>query len=53
MEIVSSLRPPAGSRLDDYDEVAAHGTPAQRAAAFDRGAAGGDPVASCQLARAR
>jgi predicted metalloprotease len=51
MEIVSSLRPPRGSRLDDYDEVATHGTPAQRAAAFDRGAAGGDLAGACQLAR--
>jgi predicted metalloprotease len=49
MEIVSSLRPPAGSGLEDYDEVATHGTPAQRSAAFDRGAAGGDPAASCRL----
>jgi uncharacterized protein len=51
MEIVSALRPPPGSGLEGYDEVATHGTPAQRAAAFDRGAAGGDPARSCQLAR--
>jgi predicted metalloprotease len=49
MEIVSSLRPPRGTGLDDYDEVATHGTAAQRAAAFDRGAAGGDPATACQL----
>lgn len=49
MEIVSSLRPPRGAGLDDYDEVATHGTAAQRAAAFDRGAAGADPAAACQL----
>ena len=49
MEIVSSLRPPAGSGLDGYDEVATHGTPAQRSAAFDRGAAADDPGRGCQL----
>ena len=37
MRLVSELKPPAGSGLDDYDEVATHGTPAQRVAAFDRG----------------
>jgi predicted metalloprotease len=41
MALVSALKPPPGSGLDDYDEVATHGTPAQRVAAFDRGAAGG------------
>jgi predicted metalloprotease len=51
MEIVSSLKPPPGSGLEGYDEVATHGTPAQRVAAFDRGAAGGDPRADCQLTR--
>ncbi len=38
MRLVSALKPPAGAGLDDYDEVATHGTPAQRVAAFDRGA---------------
>jgi uncharacterized protein len=37
MRLISALKPPAGSGLDDYDEVATHGTPAQRVAAFDRG----------------
>jgi predicted metalloprotease len=37
MRLVSALSPPAGAGLDDYDEVATHGTPAQRVAAFDRG----------------
>jgi predicted metalloprotease len=37
MQLVSELKPPAGAGLDDYDEVATHGTPAQRVAAFDRG----------------
>jgi hypothetical protein len=37
MRLVSELKPPAGSGLGDYDEVATHGTPAQRVAAFDRG----------------
>lgn len=41
MQLVSTVKAPAGSGLDDYDEVATHGTPAQRVAAFDRGAAGG------------
>lgn len=51
MQIVSSLRPPAGSPLEGYDEVATHGTPAQRTAAFDRGAAGTEPTAACALRR--
>lgn len=51
MEIISALRPPPGSGLEGYDEVATHGTPAQRVAAFDRGAAGGDPATACQLTR--
>ncbi len=51
MEIVSALKPPPGSGLEGYDEVATHGTPAERVAAFDRGAAGGDPGADCQLTR--
>lgn len=51
MRIVSALTPPAGSGLEDYDEVATHGTPAQRVAAFDRGAAGADPRAACGLRR--
>jgi uncharacterized protein len=38
MRLVSALRPPPGSGLDGYDEVATHGTAAQRIAAFDRGA---------------
>ena len=37
MRLVSALKPPAGAGLDDYDEIATHGTPAQRVAAFDRG----------------
>jgi uncharacterized protein len=37
MRLVSELKPPAGAGLDDYEEVATHGTPAQRVAAFDRG----------------
>jgi len=37
MRLVSAMKPPAGAGLDDYDEVATHGTPAQRVAAFDRG----------------
>jgi predicted metalloprotease len=37
MQLVSALKPPRGAGLDDYDEVATHGTPAQRVAAFDRG----------------
>jgi predicted metalloprotease len=37
MQLVSALKPPPGQDLDDYDEVATHGTPAQRVAAFDRG----------------
>lgn len=40
MRLVSELKPPAGSGLGDYDEVATHGTPAQRVAAFDRGNSG-------------
>jgi predicted metalloprotease len=38
MRLVSALRPPPGSGLEGYDEVATHGTAAQRIAAFDRGA---------------
>jgi predicted metalloprotease len=49
MAVVSSLTPPPGSGLDDYDEVATHGTAAQRVAAFDRGAAADDPRAACGL----
>jgi uncharacterized protein len=37
MRLVSSLTPPPGAGLDDYDEVATHGTAAQRIAAFERG----------------
>ncbi|CAA9282603.1 MAG: hypothetical protein AVDCRST_MAG41-3719 [uncultured Corynebacteriales bacterium] len=51
MEIVSSLKPPPGSGLEEYDEVATHGTPAERVAAYDRGAAGADPEAACALRR--
>jgi uncharacterized protein len=40
MRLVSALKPPAGAGLDDYDEVATHGPPAQRVAAFDRGDSG-------------
>ncbi|MFL6129604.1 MAG: neutral zinc metallopeptidase [Mycobacteriales bacterium] len=53
MQIVSALRPPRGGGLDDYDEVATHGTPAQRSAAFDRGTAGRDPLTACRLTRGR
>jgi len=51
MQIVSALEPPPGSGLDSYDEVATHGTPAQRLAAFDRGATGADPARACALRR--
>ena len=51
MELVSALKPPPGSGLDEYDEVATHGTPAQRVAAFDRGATGGTPETACGLRR--
>ena len=37
MRMVSSMKPPPGVGLDDYDEVATHGTAAQRIAAFQRG----------------
>jgi uncharacterized protein len=37
MRLVSALTPPKGAGLDDYDEVATHGTAAQRIAAFERG----------------
>jgi predicted metalloprotease len=40
MRLVSALKPPPGAGLDDYDEVATHGPPAQRVAAFDRGDSG-------------
>lgn len=49
MELVSAIEPPPGVGLDDYDEVATHGTPAERVAAFDRGAAGADPMTACAL----
>lgn len=51
MQIVSELEPPPGAGLDDYDEVATHGTPAQRVAAYDRGAGSDDPYATCGLRR--
>ena len=51
MEIVSALTPPPGSGLEGYDEVATHGTPEQRVAAFDRGAAHDDAEAACRLRR--
>lgn len=51
MELVSALEPPPGVGLDDYDEVATHGTPAERVAAFDRGATGADPETACKLTR--
>src|SRR5215207_7182272 len=51
MEIVSALEPPPGSGLEKYDEVATHGTPAERVAAYDRGATGADPVTACALRR--
>ena len=47
MRLVSALKPPAGAGLDDYDEVATHGPPAQRVAAFDRGDSGA--ANPCQL----
>ena len=37
MRMVSSMTPPPGVGRDDYDEVATHGTAAQRIAAFQRG----------------
>lgn len=40
MQLVSAMRPPPGAGLDDYDEVATHGTAAERIAAFDRGDTG-------------
>jgi hypothetical protein len=40
MQLVSAMTPPPGAGLDDYDEVATHGTAAQRVAAFDRGDTG-------------
>lgn len=51
MAIVSALDPPPGVGLDDYDEVATHGTPAQRVAAYDRGAVSDDPWTACGLKR--
>ncbi len=51
MELVSAITPPPGVGLDDYDEVATHGTPAERVAAYDRGATGADPVTACRLTR--
>jgi predicted metalloprotease len=50
MQLVSALTPPPGSGLGDYDEVATHGTPAERAAAFARGDTGTDPRTACGLA---
>jgi predicted metalloprotease len=47
MRLVSSMKPPAGAGLDDYDEVATHGTAAQRVAAFDRGDS--DATNPCRL----
>lgn len=49
MQLVSALRPPPGSGLEGYDEVATHGTAEQRVAAFDRGAAGADPATACAI----
>jgi Putative neutral zinc metallopeptidase len=49
MQIVSALTPPPGSGLDGYDEVATHGTPEQRVAAFDRGAGTDDPTRVCAI----
>ena len=42
MEMVSALRPPAGSGLDGYDEVATHGTPASGPPRSTAAPAGGD-----------
>jgi predicted metalloprotease len=47
MQLVSALKPPPGAGLDDYDEVATHGTVAQRVAAFTRGDS--DAVNPCGL----
>jgi predicted metalloprotease len=47
MRLVSSLTPPPGAGLDDYDEVATHGTAAQRIAAYARGAT--EAVNPCRL----
>ena len=49
MELVSALRPPPGSGLEGYDEVATHGTPAERVAAFDRGATAAPTRTACGL----
>lgn len=49
MELVSALRPPPGSDLEGYDEVATHGTPAERVAAFDRGATATPTRTACGL----
>ncbi|MGI8627763.1 MAG: neutral zinc metallopeptidase [Geodermatophilaceae bacterium] len=41
LTIISGLEPPPGVGLDDYDEVATHGSVEERLAAFDTGVAGG------------
>jgi uncharacterized protein len=52
MALVSAVRPPPGSGLEGYDEIATHGTPAQRVAAFERGAApGARPATACSMRR--
>jgi predicted metalloprotease len=50
MQLVSALTPPPGAGLDDYDEVATHGTPAERVAAFTKGDTAADPRTACGLA---
>ena len=42
LSIISQLEPPPGVGLDDYDEIATHGTLDERMAAYDKGVAGGD-----------
>jgi predicted metalloprotease len=47
LTVVGEIRPPPGSGLEEYDEVATHGTVPERLAAYDRGYAGGPD--SCGL----
>lgn len=49
MELVSALTPAPGSGLEGYDEVATHGTPAERVAAYDRGATTAPTRTACGL----
>jgi len=41
LTIISQIEPPPGVGLDNYDEVATHGSVDERLAAFDKGVAGG------------